>query len=578
MVTEHWNYDEVVRYLSEATSGLIGAAPATEPSPPLTYTRTSVAPAHFLPVPPRSPTPDQDRFHFDVDAFIQREGASDFMDAKRRFYGGLPWVAQDQAHGLPYSTPAAWTTLNHPPIKHLDGPLSRWTGLFAEPPPEEASGLSSPFFDPAFQRALDAGGSSLTHGNSTRLLANGGSFQEKMRLVADAKDHLYIAVMFWACDSTADALTDALGARVRAGVDVRLMTEGLYRETITRRCIDRLEAAGVKVVSNRDALHPKTFGAVLHWKVWIRDGEELILGGQNIGDYESRSDGFNFLDRDNDVLVEGPAVTDAEAAWIEAWQARGGEGGLERAQVAAVAAKAMQVEARVRGEANYARWLGDPATRMQGNCRVLMQGVNAAIQPIAPVVQAYLEASQRQVVFSSPTVRYDFRDPANAEDHGLYIHRLMAELGGAERPGRKVVVITNGVGGGIGESSTWLRARRDGALRERQWTLYALSREFIELAARRAAIANRAVTRSLAQNPSVEVWTYFQYIHTKVWLFDRLATMVGSWNLETNSADKNPEAAILCLDQPLRDEVEADLALALVNSVPEESRETTQVR
>lgn len=581
MVTEQWSYEAVLRYLSEATAGLISAPdePLAPGRPSLHYTRSRADLTHFVPAPPRSPTPDQDQFAFDSARFQAQEGAADFVDAKRSYYARLPWIESQQAHALPYTTPSAWTTLNHPPIKELEGPLSHWTGLFAGPAPEGDPAFNSPYFDPLFQRALDEGGSSLTHGNRTQMLANGAAFREKMRLVADAKDHLYIAVMFWSCDASADQLTAALGERVRAGVDVRLMTEGLYRETITRRCIDRLEAAGVKVVSYRDALRPATFGAVLHWKVWIRDGEELIIGGQNIGNYESHSDGFNLLDRDNDVLVTGPAVTDAETAWIDAWEERGGEPGLERARADAIRNRHSQEEAGVRGAGNYARWLGDPATRMKGNCRVLMQSVSATAQPIGPIVEAYLTSSKDQVVFSSPTVRYDPHNPANASSSGLSVHRLMEALEGhGDGGGRKVVVITNGAGGGMGESQHWLRARRDGALRAHQWGLYQLSRQFIELVSRRSAVANRNVTVPLAGNPNLEVWTYFQYIHTKIWLFDRVAAMVGSWNLEINSTDKNPEAALVCLDQPLRDAVEADLALALVNSVPEVSLETARTR
>jgi phosphatidylserine/phosphatidylglycerophosphate/cardiolipin synthase-like enzyme len=352
------------------------------------------------------------------------------------------------------------------------------------------------------------------------------------------------------------------------------MTEGLYRETITRRCIDRLEAAGVKMVNHRDALRSSSFGAVLHWKVWIRDGEELIIGGQNVGNYENSSDGFNFLDRDNDVLVRGPSVTDAETAWLDAWDARGGAGGTSAVRAAADAAKAKQEREHLRGAANYAHWLGDPATRMDGNCRVMMQGVHATPNAIAPVVQRYLDGSQRQVVFSSPTVRYDYKESINTRNTGLAVHQLMRSLREDLRSGRNVVVLTNGVGGGMGESQTWLRARRDHALRREQWAFYGLLRQFNELVARRSAVANRAVTVPLAENPNVEVWTYFQYIHTKIWLFDRIAAMVGSWNLDENSTDLNPEAAILCLDRPLRDAVVQDLTLALVNSVPETSAAT----
>lgn len=570
-MTERWTFDEVARYLEAATAGLVTAAPGD--APPMDYLRRTEAPAHFVPTPPRPAAPDQDRFRFDAAAFTAREGAPDFLTAKRRYYARLPWSDSEQAHALPYSTPAAWATLNHPPIKRLDGALERWVGPLAGPAPDADPRAASPFFDPAFQQALDVGGSALTHGNRTKLLANGDSFREKLRLIADARQHLYIAVMFWACDSSADQLTAALAERVRAGVDVRVMTEGLYRETVTRRCIDRLEAAGVRVLPTRDALRRGSYGAVLHWKVWIRDGEEMILGGQNVGDYENRSTGFNFLDRDNDVRVQGPTVTDAEAAWIDAWAERrpGPDAALQAARAQGERARAAQTREGLRGAARYADWLGDPASRMDGNCRVLMQGVGARTQPIGPVVQAYLGASRRQVVLSSPTVRYDpdaptARDGRDGRSRGLTIDRLMRALRTGDR---RVIVITNGVGGGMGESQTWLRARRDGALRARQWGWYRLTRQFTELYARRSAVATRAVTVPLSATPGLEVWTYFQYIHTKIWLFDRMATMVGSWNLELNSTDKNPEAAIVCLDAGLRDAVTADLALALVNAVPE---------
>lgn len=557
---ETWSVERVAEYLRERTEGLVGA----EPGAAQEYVLDPKDPAHFVPFPPRYPRVDQRRFTFDAEAFTQRQGASDFVSAKRRYYASLPWDPAEQAHRLPYTTPSAWTTLNHPPITTLDGPLHPWTDLFAGPPVENPA-----FFDADFQRALDEGGSELTHGNETLLLANDAAYREKLRMIADTRDHLYISVMFWACDASANALGDALAERVRAGVDVRLMTEGFYRETVTRRCVDRLEAAGVKIESHYDALKAPTFGSVLHWKVWIRDGEELIVGGMNIGDYENRSDGFNLWNRDTDVRVRGPAVTDAEQAWIAEWTRRGGAGGTERAAARAAERREEERAEGVRGAEHYEGWLSDPNERMRGNCRVLLQGVHARPQAIGPVLEAYVRASTRQIVFSSPTVRYDHHARANTENGHLCVHRLMRAL--HDQPGRRVVVLTNGVGGGMGESQMWLHARRDGALRAHQWGWYQISRQFTELVARRATIATRDVTLRLAENPGVEAWTYFAYLHTKAWLFDRTASMVGSWNLDENSADLNPEAAIICLDAPLRDALERDFALDLVNSVPDVS-------
>ena len=266
-------------------------------------------------------------------------------------------------------------------------------------------------------------------------------------------------------------------------------------------------------------------------------------------------------------------MTDAEEAWIGEWQRRGGAGGVEKAANHAAERRAAERASGERGSENYDRWLSDPDERMRGNCRILFQGVHARPQAIGPAIEATLARTLHQVVLSSPTIRYDHHAPSNAGHDALCVHRLMAEL--HDRPGRRVVMLTNGVGGGMGESQMWLHARRDGALRERQWGWYLLSRQFIELVGRRATIATRDVTLRLADNPGVEAWTYFAYLHTKAWLFDRTVSLVGSWNLDGNSADLNPEAAVMCLDAPLRDALERDFTLDLVNSVPDASLATT---
>ena len=48
----------------------------------------------------------------------------------------------------------------------------------------------------------------------------------------------------------------------------------------------------------------------------------------------------------------------------------------------------------------------------------------------------------------------------------------------------------------------------------------------------------------------------------------RLASFVGSWNLDWNSADRNHEAGIICLDRSLNRQMEEELARDLANSIP----------
>jgi phosphatidylserine/phosphatidylglycerophosphate/cardiolipin synthase-like enzyme len=76
----------------------------------------------------------------------------------------------------------------------------------------------------------------------------------------------------------------------------------------------------------------------------------------------------------------------------------------------------------------------------------------------------------------------------------------------------------------------------------------------------------------MRRNPKIEAWQYFQYDHAKMYLFDRLAGYIGSWNLDRNSGDINHEAGVMCLDRSMARQIEYDFARDLSNSVPVVSR------
>ena len=89
----------------------------------------------------------------------------------------------------------------------------------------------------------------------------------------------------------------------------------------------------------------------------------------NVLNYQNNSNGFNFLNRDTDVLVKGPAVTDLLKSFITLWKKYDTESrSMELAEN--ILANRLREEriSGVRGSENYARWLADPETRMNGIC------------------------------------------------------------------------------------------------------------------------------------------------------------------------------------------------------------------
>jgi phosphatidylserine/phosphatidylglycerophosphate/cardiolipin synthase-like enzyme len=439
----------------------------------------------------------------------------------------------------PYRTLQVWGSLFYPPIKRLTHPLGFYHAGFSDD--FDPDTVRSPYFDPAFQMELDdMTGTELTYGNDLRALFNGvESYPEKLRLVAEAKRFLYIAVMTIVADETGRKLIRLMVDRKRAGVDVRLITEGFYTFSVSNFAIGVLEKEGIPVVRVEDK-RLNQVDRMFHDKFWIRDGDEAILGGMNVIDYENMATGFDFLNRDTDVRVRGPAVTDLLGRFIALWHRYDREGrSIDSA------------------ETYCAR------QRMNGICRTAVQGDDAAPQKIATLLTRYLEAAKHSFYLTSPGVDYDpERTPPSSVDT---LARTM--IAKAIVPGFSANVITNGSDGGMGEATSFLR------LRVKDATL-AGNPLWIDMLTPMINSSGRGINRGTRQavkpflSAGIHVYEYCNYIHAKEFYFDRLLVGIASWNFDVNSADKNHEAAIFCLDRGLRRQLERRLVLDMVNAVP----------
>jgi len=510
-----------------------------------------------------SPYVTQELFQFDSQRFVRESGSADFMSAADQFYRESPFDSKKQSYVRRYRTLARWGSLFFPPIKQLPHPLpfyhSRFSGGF------ESHAASSVYFDPQFQIKLDEETETeLTYGNYVRALFNGvASYPEKLRLAHQAREFLYVAVMTIVADSSGQELIRMMVDRKRAGVDVRLITDDFYTFSISNYAAGVLEREGIPVAYVKDK-RLNQMDRMFHNKFWIRDGEEAILGGMNVLDYENDSDGFNFLNRDTDLLIRGPAVTSLLERYIALWKRYDREGrSIALAESTLVHRLAEERTAGVRGSENYARWLGNPETRMNGICRTAVQGDNAEPQKIVTILRRYLEGAQHSFYITSPEIDFDLsRTPSLPIDDLAGVLRDKAR-----EPGFFAAYITNGHDGGLGESSAFLRSRvKDSQLvGENLWE--DMLTPIIDSEGRNVNQRVRTTIRPLIE-AGVHGYQYFNYMHAKEFYFDRLLVGIGSWNFDSYSADNNHESAIFCLDDSLRVQMERQMVLDMINSVP----------
>ena len=510
-----------------------------------------------------SPDAIQALFSFDAERFVRESGSPDFISATRQFYSKCPFDEEKQAYVRPYRCLARWGSLFYPPIKHFSQPLSFYHREFSDDFDPRAD--SSVYFDPQFQMKLDEETQTeLTYGNHVRALFNGTqSYPEKLRLAGQATKFLYVAVMTMVADSTGQELIRIMVNRKRAGVDVRLITDDFWTFSISYYAAGILEREGIPVAYVKDK-RLNELDRMFHNKFWIRDGEEAILGGMNVLDYENRCDGFNFLNRDTDILIRGPAVTSLLERYIALWKRYDKEGrSIAPAESTLVRRLSEERSAGVRGSENYARWLGNPATRMNGICRTAVQGDNAEPQKVVTLLRRYLEAAQHSFYVTGPEIDFDLsRTPPAPIDN---LAAVMADK--AREPGFYASFITNGRDGGLGESSAFLRSR----VEDSQLAGEALWEDMLTpMIAGEGRDVNRHVRTTM--KPLVEAgvhgFQYFNYIHAKEFYFDRLLVGIGSWNFDSYSAENNHESVIFCLDDSLRVQIERQMVLDMINSVP----------
>lgn len=153
--------------------------------------------------------------------------------------------------------------------------------------------------------------------DSLRILdENREAWGARLNLIRSAERTIDAAYFTAHEDPVALALFAALRDAARRGVRIRLIVDGL-RDPIPA-CVRRhLLAEGIEI----RVYHPfwrGKFLSRLHDKLLIRDGEELITGGRNIGaEYFGLGKKKNYCDRD--ALVHGSAAAEAACYFQSLW-------------------------------------------------------------------------------------------------------------------------------------------------------------------------------------------------------------------------------------------------------------------
>ncbi len=177
--------------------------------------------------------------------------------------------------------------------------------------------------DPQFVRSMGSLlGPQIVEGNQVRALCNGDEiFPAMLEAIRDATRTICFETFIYWSGSIGRKFAEALGERAGAGVKVHVVLDWVGSGKLDRQQIETMERAGVEVVR----YHPPRWYSLgrlnnrTHRKLLVIDGRIGFTGGVGIADnwlgHAQDPDHW----RDSHFRVEGPAVAQMQAAFMDNW-------------------------------------------------------------------------------------------------------------------------------------------------------------------------------------------------------------------------------------------------------------------
>ena len=319
------------------------------------------------------------------------------------------------------------------------------------------------------------------------LLADGAAFYPaELALIASAKNSIHLEAFIFHETPIGRRFLDALAARARAGVSVRVVVDAFGGLKSSDHFFDPLRAAGAKVVWYQPFrwYTLKRWNNRTHRELLIVDGRSAFIGGAGIGSAwdSGTGTGTSALPpwRDLMVRINGSAARSLQAVFFQDWLEASGEILVEPESITAAPDL---LPARLSGQRAALVVASTPTGGRATRARVLFQLMVAA--------------AREQITINSP---YFVPDTA--------MRRALTQ---ATARGVRVTVITPG------EHNNHLIAR------------LASRRHYGELMA--------AGVRIFEYQPGM--------IHTKLMLVDGTWSVIGSTNVDNRSLGLNNEVNLL---------------------------------
>lgn len=519
----------------------------------------------------------QDMFSLNTDEFSRSQNSSTFNDAKRKQYSKFQFDKKGFFHYKTVPAMKEWGGLTHPPLKSIHGPLEKFDSKFSA---IDYKSIKSPYFSPILQLDIDKlTKSELTFGNKVIPLADRDVFEKKKQLIRNARESILMSSLVYVCDKGTKEIVNLLIQKHREGVDVRILTDGFIGKILGHTaCLKTMRNAGIQVVETKDFFKHK-LKAIYHTKTLVTDFSEAVAGGHNMIDADNLSRGTDFMNRDVDVYIKGPMVTDIAKQFVENWAYQTlyvkGLKRLTKFENTVVAKLKQERKDGVRGIEFYNQILSNPETRMNGVCRFIKQAPYQDRHSIGKAYLKLLDRVQKHLVITDPVKADTFvGKPTDAPvsemmDNFDMFNQLHVKVQGLAKRGLPIDYITTNINMAGNENVAMMNERikeqlDDGKKLLANWSL-------AKLVASNSYYGkphyNNLMKDWMPFN-NVHIWKHMSFMHSKIFYFDRVIASIGSYNFQHNATDQAYESTAVCMDESLNRALDKILVQDMANSIP----------
>ncbi|GLX66014.1 cardiolipin synthase [Paenibacillus glycanilyticus] len=257
-------------------------------------------------------------------------------------------------------------------------------------------------------------GRPVTLGNQVKVLTNGReTFASILEEMERASHHIHLDYYTIRDDEIGRKFLHVLTAKAKAGIEVRVLYDGIGSVHLSKRYVSELKQSGARVecfLPAGTALFKRLLNSRNHSKIAVIDGKVGFVGGINIGDeYLGKDKRLGFW-RDTQLRLEGDAVYFLQELFMKDWE--------------------LAAKERLPVNAGYMPE-HDPDEALQEPVLIVSSGPDRSGEPILETAFASVTAATTSISISTP---YFIPDES-----------LLAALGSAAKSGVDVRLIIPGI-------------------------------------------------------------------------------------------------------------------------------------